>query len=272
MLALLASPASRGLFAAAMSLSGSPNISMTLSELEMQGEELVKAVGCDKNVLNSINASNAIKNADPVLECMYDLDYRTLQAATPSQWSYSGSFDKDTQHGPASSPYPGLVGVDGITVPYSIEEAYARAVVDVPVIFSTMQSENGVSEAKMAWTKSAEFAQYCETQFLSPPWEHGVANRTFSLYEKLSTENASFAYASLTSDVMVSCGNAELAVTAGMFCVCVCLCMCVCVLCVTGFAHCAGISLAGLLCFSWRVFVARLPCSVDTLAFAVCGQ
>lgn len=188
---------------------------MALSELEMQGEELVKAVGCDKNDVEHTR-SGAARDADTVLECMYGLDYRTLQAATPSQWSYSGNFDKDTRHGPASYPYPGIVGVDGNTVPYPIEEAYARAVVDVPVLFATMQSENGVSAAEMAWDKAADFEQYCQAQFLSPPWGRGVANETFSLYEKLSTDNASFAYASLTSDVMVSCGNAQLAVTAGV--------------------------------------------------------
>ena len=60
-LALLASPASKGLFQAAMSLSGSPNISMPLTTMEEQGRQLVEAVGCDKHV--------------DVLACMYALPY-----------------------------------------------------------------------------------------------------------------------------------------------------------------------------------------------------
>ena len=66
-LALLASPASRGLFQAAISLSGSPNISLDLSGAEQQGLQLVQ------------NSSCSPRHGADLLNCLYDLTPRQVR-------------------------------------------------------------------------------------------------------------------------------------------------------------------------------------------------
>jgi carboxylesterase type B len=66
---LLASPASKGLFHAAISLSGSPNITMDLSQAYEQNQKIVKAVGCD--------------NAPDVLGCLYNTSAEDLSHKLP---------------------------------------------------------------------------------------------------------------------------------------------------------------------------------------------
>lgn len=55
---LLSSPASRGLFHAAISLSGSPNITMGLPQAYDQNKKIVEALGCN--------------NKPDVLGCLYN--------------------------------------------------------------------------------------------------------------------------------------------------------------------------------------------------------
>jgi carboxylesterase type B len=196
-LALLASPASNGLFHAAMSLSGSPNISQSLGPVEAQGRELVDAVGC---------------SGQHVLKCMYAKETAELQTATPSHWSYEGDFDADTLS-PTTALYPGLVIVDGVTVTLPLEEALANAVVDVPTIFASVQAENSCDVEKMAWTGADDFSSFCTTQFSR--WDSSVSPAVEAVYRSAAIANASFAFAELSSDTCVTCGNAKLAVTAG---------------------------------------------------------
>ena len=87
----------------------------------------------------------------------------------------------------------------------------AEAVVDVPVIFTSVQAENGCD--KMGWVGDADFKRFCETQFAG--WNSSVASMVQSLYGKAAVYNASFAFATLSSDTCVACGNAKLAVLAG---------------------------------------------------------
>eukprot|EP00040_Diaphanoeca_grandis_P042859 m.266211 g.266211 ORF g.266211 m.266211 type:complete len:571 (-) comp65927_c0_seq1:66-1778(-) len=197
-LALLASPASNSLFSSAMSLSGSPNISMPLETMEDQGRGLVVAVGCEHH--------------PDVLKCMYSLNTSMLKFSTPSYWSYEGNFDTDTKS-PHPVHYPGLVIVDGVTVTVPLEKALARALVDVPILFSTMQAELGCSSDKMAWRSPTDFDHFCDTQFVQ--WNNNASAIIATLYVTTAHTNASFAYATLSSDVGVSCGNAKLAVIAG---------------------------------------------------------
>jgi carboxylesterase type B len=233
-LALLASPASNGLFHAAMSLSGSPNISMPLATVEDQGRTMVESVGC--------------AGRKDVLACMYAKDTLALQALTPAHWSYEGNFESDTKSAVVAR-YPGLVVVDGVTVTVPIEEALASALVDVPTVFASVQAENGCD--RMAWSGASDFTRFCDAQFSawnsngkssgkyeskgggkgsgedgrdgSKSGSHikgrtstngNVSAAVEALYSRTASTNASFAFATLSSDVCVTCGNAKLAVLA----------------------------------------------------------
>ena len=78
----------------------------------------------------------------------------------------------------ASFVLAGLVVVDGVTIPTPLEQAYARAVVDVPVLFATMACENDVSAAEMAWNDASDFEGYCNAQFASP-WPNTTADDVY---------------------------------------------------------------------------------------------
>lgn len=71
-MALMSSPASKGLFGAAISLSGSPNITMTLDVAEQQNADVIKLVGCE------FQPTEAAK-----LECLRNTPAYILLAAIP---------------------------------------------------------------------------------------------------------------------------------------------------------------------------------------------
>jgi carboxylesterase type B len=195
-LALLASPGSRGLFSAAMSLSGSPNMSMPLHVMEQQGLQLVAGVGCT--------------GAPDILACMRSKTWQELRAATPQHWAYEGDFDADTVT-PHPAPYPGLVIADGVTV-QPLQQALARGLVDVPVVFATVLCEGDSGDAQREKWNESDFATFVTQQFRN--WPAQVATTINKEYAALAQTRGDFAYYNLNSDACVSCGNAQLAVTA----------------------------------------------------------
>ena len=195
-LGLLASPGSRGLFASAISLSGSPNITMSLDVMEQQGLQFVEAAGC--------------ANSSDVLSCMYALDTQQLRIATPQHWSYEGNFAADTVT-PHPALYPGLVIADGVTVT-PLPSALRAGVMDVPVIIATVQCEDGEPDNVVNWSR-ADFNQFCSKQFST--WPAPVAPGMQSLYADLADKDAGYAYSKMESDVNMACGSAAITVTAG---------------------------------------------------------
>jgi para-nitrobenzyl esterase len=83
-LALLASPASGGLFRAAISLSGSPNITISLADAEAQNAGIFPAAGCGQG------------DVKQRLACMRSLDHQALLKAIPGEWNtpVSGLFPR----------------------------------------------------------------------------------------------------------------------------------------------------------------------------------
>lgn len=197
-LGLLASPGSVGLFAAAMSLSGSPNMTMPLAVMERQGLQLVANAGC-------------AGDAD-VLACLYSKTTAELQRATPQHWSYEGNFREDTLVPSATPPYPGLVIADGVTV-LPLPEALAARVVDVPTVLATMACEDdGHYRDVLTWNESA-FDTFLASQLRN--WAPGTAATVGRLYAPLAASSAGYAYYSLDADAGVTCGNMVLSSIAG---------------------------------------------------------
>ena len=134
--------------------------------------------------------------------------------ATPQQWAYEGDFVIDTLT-PNPAPYPGLVIADGITV-LPLLDALRQGLIDVPTIIATVQCENNLEGAPsdvMNWT-SVDFDHFVDVQFRA--WPATVGPRIFELYENMSASNAGFAFGSMTSDTTMTCGNAAVAVAAGL--------------------------------------------------------
>lgn len=78
--ALMASPMSRGLFRAAISFSGSPNITMDATEKFAQDAPIVAALNCTNRV------------ASVVVDCLRNASSETLLNAVPESWNTPGIF------------------------------------------------------------------------------------------------------------------------------------------------------------------------------------
>eukprot|EP01084_Bolivina_argentea_P192293 330145_1 len=130
-LALLASPSTKGLFNRAISMSGSPNISMDLITAEKQGE----------NIVNLFNCNNKNNYAMTIL-CMRSIPALNLTNAYPNAW-----IDSDNKNfglpGPNKKGFneAGLMIVDGYLVTDSIFNALNNGLIDVPLIIGNTQYE-----------------------------------------------------------------------------------------------------------------------------------
>ncbi|CAE8631054.1 unnamed protein product [Polarella glacialis] len=131
--ALLASPASRGLFYAAISLSGSPNVSMDLSTAEVQNAGIT--AGCRGT-------------GEELLSCLRNASVESLLAAKPACWSNPMQDILPTDgfqwHGRGSQC--GLVIVDGRVVQQSSVQALSNGLVDVAFIVGNMGWESGTPQ------------------------------------------------------------------------------------------------------------------------------
>lgn len=124
--ALLASPASRGLFAGALSMSGSANLSMSLGAAYRQNDGFAAATGC------------ATPGSTPAqrIECMRTVAPAALVAAIPASWNTPGLWGLEGLT-PAGRGFAGLPVVDGVVLAASFQDALAAGLVDVPLIIGS---------------------------------------------------------------------------------------------------------------------------------------
>ena len=158
-MALLASPASRGLFSGAVSLSASPNITMDLTAAETQDRQFLNNTGC--------------AGVADVVACLYALTAEQVALKAPDAWNFGGDAMPSKGASPDVAPSrAGLIIVDGVTVARPLLEGFA---VDVPVIVQTMVAEDDIEPdvTKKNWT-AADFARFVETRFA--PWGHDAAS------------------------------------------------------------------------------------------------
>jgi hypothetical protein len=180
-MALLASPASRGLFSATISLSGSPNITMDLPSAERQGRQFVNNTDC--------------AGASDVMTCLHALTAEQVAVKAPNSWNFAGNAMPSKGASPnALPPRPGLVIVDGVTVSAPLLDGF---VVDVPVILQTMATEDDIEPdiTKKDWT-TGDFNAFVLERFA--PWGHIVASGIASQYAMLAQERGGeYAYYAL---------------------------------------------------------------------------
>jgi len=197
-LALLASPSSKGLFHGAISLSASPNITMNLHDAEKQNELLVKNWGCS-NVPNK-------------LECLYKLTPEQLLAGYPASYNVAPVFPTS----PNGQNYPGLVIVDGVTVAHPIFDAVKLRLIDVPLIIQTLEAEMDLfpSDEIEAMTTS-QYENYVVSTLTSEGWSSAAAKTVNELYSKELRNSSQLTFQAFISDVGFTCGCLEFSIVAG---------------------------------------------------------
>lgn len=138
---LMASPASKGLFSRAMSLSGSPNVTMDLPTQQRQHASVVTKLGCDQPGLDRLACLRNKTVSDIVAAIPRGADHANGTKAHPS-WDMDNIFTiVSTRDG---ARQPGLAVADGDTVQVPLLQALkGEDGVDVPFIVSNMAQECG---------------------------------------------------------------------------------------------------------------------------------
>lgn len=201
--ALLSSPASRGLFSAAVSLSASPSVRATLADAEAFNErELLPRTPC----------ANLTGHA-AVRECLLGMNATSLLAATPPLYDDSDDYPSSV----GGLHWAPLAIVDGVTLPLPAHEALGNATVDVPLILQNEQAEDDIApKAGVSGLNATALLAFLETNFL--PWGRGPAlgRRVAAAYAADLGAGAPppYTYYAVSADTGVTCGTLELAATA----------------------------------------------------------
>lgn len=213
--ALFASPGSSGLFAGAISMSGSPNISMGMPQAYAQNAPIVSGLGC------------APPGSTPQqqLDCMRGLPATTLGAAVPASWDtpYLWGIDHLSTSG---RDFAGLTIVDGTVITQSFQSALADGLIDVPFIIGSMGQESDIAPDNRIEGYTMPQWQALLNQSLAP-WAASDPNFAAGVWmryyaDAVMTNGSSDvivtapqrAYDSLNADYGLQCANAEIAVGA----------------------------------------------------------
>ena len=200
---LLASPASAGLFHGAISLSGSPNVTMGLEEAYLQNIPVVQ----NRSPCTSTNLTE-------VSECLYALSAGQVADMFPNSFSVGPALPVQT----SGQFYPGLPIVDGVTVTLDVLSALANRTVDVPLILEVNLAEWDMfgTPEELANMTAAEYSDYLEHLLVSRGWMNGTGHVVYSLYEDEAVQDSvELAYQLWISDYSFLCGTIELGITAG---------------------------------------------------------
>jgi carboxylesterase type B len=128
--ALLSSAKSKGLFAGVYSMSGSPNISMSLTQAEIQNDPIITASNCTVN-----NPNNDTK----IVECLRLLSAQEIYELIPYSWNTPTKWGLPS--GLTGQEYTGLAIVDGYVIKDSFASALQTGLIDIPIIFGHMAFE-----------------------------------------------------------------------------------------------------------------------------------
>jgi len=204
--ALLCSPASRGLFSAAIALSGSPNITIGMAAAEAQNAAIPAAVGC---------GGGGAGNASAEVACLRAAPAAVLAAAIPAAWNTPSMFALPQDA--AGYGLAGLPVVDGHVLTLPLRAALAVGLVDVPLIAGNMGQELG-APGSLTGANLTSWRAYLGSA-LSQGWglrAPALADGVYAEYlaDAESAGGPARAYASFYADYTLSCAFRQLAVDA----------------------------------------------------------
>ena len=146
---------------------GSPNITMDRHSKEEQDRRLILP-----------RTPCAAFSGDDLLECLYALDAQTLHQALPESYKlFDSLYDYPTDHLGLGARVSGLLYVDGVTISAPLEQALAKPVNDVPVLFQSMQAEMACAPAPQLANISAQQLKAFVLKQFTPHYGQEVALR-----------------------------------------------------------------------------------------------
>ena len=193
---LLSSPATKGLLHAAISLSGSPNVSMDLPSAEAENaRDFLPRTPC--------------KDSADVLTCLRGIPAPDIVNMTAENWAGPGSFPSN----PKGLGWGALAIVDGVTVTHSVLDAMSSGLIDVPIIFQNLAAEDDFSPdpAVSNWT-STDLHSFLSKTFKDWPTNGGeqMATDVLAAYKNVTEISPAYTYYAISSDTGLTCGTTEL--------------------------------------------------------------
>jgi len=203
-LALLASRSSIGLFHSAISLSGSPNITMDLRTKETW----------DKNL---VLASTPCAERQDVTSCLLSMETHEIWKSMPASYGLFDTFydypNTTDKLGIGSRVRP-LVFVDGVTVEMPVEDALRQGLVDVPFILQSVQGEDDFyPEPSLFNLTDQGLHDFFQAQFL-PVFGESASREIEARYKSYTSDHVEYAAYALAGDMAMACGNRRLALAA----------------------------------------------------------
>jgi carboxylesterase 2 len=197
--ALMASPLSTGLFHAAISLSGSPNVTMGIIQAYAQNKDIILSSGCGQDPASP---------AESVVKCLKSLPSNKLVQLIPASWNTPGLWNLPVS--PQGQAYAGLPVVDGIVLRYGFGEALRKGVMDVPLLLGNMAEECDVGpEQDVSQCTLEEWKSLLESSFAQ--WGSTVGADVYELYEAQAIQDPQLAFDQIVTDYGITCASAAIA-------------------------------------------------------------
>jgi len=189
---LLSGAGSRGLFAAAISISGSENSSFVPARKFAQDAAFVASVGCGSG------ATSAARVA-----CMRDLPVGALANDTPPPWDNSPVQELPAV-GPAGFGLPAIIYGDGLLAQLPLAAALRAGLVDVPLLMMHTAQE---LEMQPTWdVRALSPAQWAASLAGNmSAWGAAAAADVAAAYEFESSISPQLAMSSIAADLMTTC-------------------------------------------------------------------
>ena len=202
---LLAMPAADGLFSAAYSMSGSPNITMSHARKLAQDAPIVSALNCGAQPAGPARAA-----------CLRALPAGMVGAAMPSSWGTPGIFGWLPAGIPAPAAggmaYAAIMHVDGAAVTLPLLDALLNQTVDCSVVISNMEAECDGGPGVVL--RNATAAQYAAAEAAAfRAWPGGGAAEAAAVQAAYAAEAAvdpQLAYDAISADYGLTCAGRAL--------------------------------------------------------------
>ena len=200
--ALMSSPLSLGLFSSAISLSGSANMSFTLSQAEEQNAHVVEQLGCAH-----------LDGASQRLSCMRHASTHDIQKLIPGSWDSLKLIWGLPPPPAAKLGLDGIAIVDGCIVTLPLLEALQNRTIDVPLILGSMAQEPDAQPDRIVSNYTASQWSALLQQVFTP-WGGQVPHKVQTLYAAETAASFSNAYSTMIADYGAFCANAAVAAAA----------------------------------------------------------
>ena len=203
----------RGLFNAGISMSGSPNITMSLTSAELQNAHFSSGCG---------------GNSTQIVSCMRSWSSEEVYNRVPNSWNCPGIWNLPTSQ--TGQHYSGLLIVDGSTIPVSFVQALASGQgSDIPLLIGNMAFEadegpemnvNNYTLSQWRALLNGTFGEWSynvssfngnESSVGSTVFGLSIASEMNSMYQKDANVNVQKAFDALVSDYGLFCAQIQLA-------------------------------------------------------------